>query len=134
MSIPIARGPLITGVVAAIGMGAVMMAFLNYSSPYGTFADARRTGNQAIHVAGDIRKDSIDNEPLQHIIRFTLKDQNGEVVPVTYTGVPPSDLSQATRVVAIGGFQNGTFVADRMLVKCPSKYQGESDPGASAKS
>jgi cytochrome c-type biogenesis protein CcmE len=127
MSIPIGRGPIITGVIAIIGMSVVVWTFVNFSSASGTFADARRTGDQAIHVAGDIRKGSLDNEPLQHVVRFTLKDESGESMPVVYTGDAPTDLSLATHVVAIGGIKNGAFVADRLLVKCPSKYQDASE-------
>jgi hypothetical protein len=31
----------------------------------------------------------------------------------------------ATNVVAIGTYKDGRFVSDKLLVKCPSKYQAE---------
>ena len=129
MNIPIPRGALVTGIVAITGMGAVMAALLNNASPYGTFADARKTGDKAIHVAGELDKTSIDNEPLQGTIKFKLKDQNGEVMPVVYTGTAPGNLSEATKIVAIGGIENGEFRSKSMLVKCPSKYEGEKGSG-----
>lgn len=129
MNIPIPRGALVTGIVVIAGMGAVMAALLNNASPYGTFADARKSGNQAIHVAGELDKASIDNEPMQGLIKFNLKDQNGETMPVVYTGAPPANLSEATKIVAIGGIENGVFHSKSMLVKCPSKYEGEKGSG-----
>lgn len=132
MNIPIPRGAFVTGIVAVTGMGAVMAALLNNASPYGTFADARKTGNTAIHVAGELDKTSVDNEPLQGVIKFNLKDQNGEVMPVVYTGTPPANLGEASKIVAIGGIENGVFHSKSMLVKCPSKYEGEKGSGTVA--
>lgn len=46
-------------------------------------------------------------------------------MPVFYYGVVPGNFDQATSVVLKGKPSEGVFVADQMLVKCPSKYQGE---------
>ena len=44
---------------------------------------------------------------------------------VVYYGVVPGNFDQATSVVAKGIVKEQEFVADKLLVKCPSKYQGE---------
>lgn len=45
-----------------------------------------------------------------------------------YYGVVPGNFDQATSVVLKGKANDqGVFVAEQMLVKCPSKYQGESN-------
>ena len=41
-------------------------------------------------------------------------------------------MKRAISIVAIGRYQNGTFAADQLLVKCPSKYQAEAEQGKSA--
>jgi cytochrome c-type biogenesis protein CcmE len=46
-------------------------------------------------------------------------------MPVHYYGVVPGNFEQATSVVLKGKSTEGVFVAEQMLVKCPSKYQGE---------
>jgi cytochrome c-type biogenesis protein CcmE len=46
-------------------------------------------------------------------------------MPVFFYGVVPGNFDQATSVVLKGKTTDGVFVADQMLVKCPSKYQGE---------
>ncbi len=43
---------------------------------------------------------------------------------IIYDGVVPGNFEQATSVVAKGRYQEGAFLADQLLVKCPSKYQG----------
>ena len=44
---------------------------------------------------------------------------------VVYHGIVPGNFDQATSVVLKGKADGDYFVADQMLVKCPSKYQGE---------
>jgi len=48
-----------------------------------------------------------------------------ETLSVVYYGVVPGNFDQATSVVLKGKADGDMFVADQMLVKCPSKYQGE---------
>jgi cytochrome c-type biogenesis protein CcmE len=43
---------------------------------------------------------------------------------VIYTGPPPQDMSLATEIVAIGSMQGAEFHSNKLLVKCPSKYEG----------
>ena len=44
---------------------------------------------------------------------------------VIYSGIVPGNFDQATSVVLKGKSEGNTFVAEQILVKCPSKYQGE---------
>lgn len=57
-------------------------------------------------------------------IRFWLRDASGQEAPILYRGQRPDGLEQAESVIAIGQYQNNYFVAEKLLVKCPSKYQG----------
>jgi cytochrome c-type biogenesis protein CcmE len=56
---------------------------------------------------------------------FLLEDSNGEQVKVVYDQARPSNFDQATSIVAIGRYDpaRDVFVANDLLVKCPSKYQ-----------
>jgi cytochrome c-type biogenesis protein CcmE len=41
----------------------------------------------------------------------------------------PGNFNEATQVVAIGRYRDGVLEAEKLLVKCPSKYQGlDEDP------
>jgi cytochrome c-type biogenesis protein CcmE len=44
---------------------------------------------------------------------------------VTYRDVKPANFEEAVSIVAIGTYRTGAFHAEKLLVKCPSKYQGE---------
>lgn len=59
------------------------------------------------------------------VFRFTMKDEKGQAIDVLYHQPKPGNFDQAVSVVAIGHYDHtqGSFVADDLLVKCPSKYQ-----------
>ena len=45
-------------------------------------------------------------------------------MPVVYRGIKPGNFRDAISIVAIGRFKEGRIEAEKLLVKCPSKYQG----------
>lgn len=56
---------------------------------------------------------------------FDLQDSTGKMVKVVYAQPKPSNFEQAVSIVAVGHYDEAQqlFVADELLVKCPSKYQ-----------
>ena len=80
---------------------------------------------------GKIDFDAVNYNNDNSRLEFAIYDAEAETpvgaerLPVVYYGVVPGNFDQATSVVLKGKSEDGTFVADQMLVKCPSKYQGE---------
>jgi cytochrome c-type biogenesis protein CcmE len=56
---------------------------------------------------------------------FTMKDAAGLSLKVRYEGAKPLNFEHAANVVALGSYNAGEkrFEAEKLLVKCPSKYQ-----------
>lgn len=56
---------------------------------------------------------------------FDLQDSTGKMVKVVYAQPRPSNFEQAVSIVAVGHYDQAqqVFIADELLVKCPSKYQ-----------
>ena len=91
----------IVGIVAIIGFVAFGAgAFKSNLTPYVSFQQARATSD-AVQVAGKLVQGS------------DLFDEKSSVL-----------RHEATQVVAIGRFRGGALDAEKLLVKCPSKYQG----------
>jgi cytochrome c-type biogenesis protein CcmE len=44
---------------------------------------------------------------------------------VVYRGIKPANFRDALSIVAIGRYESGALHAEKLLVKCPSKYQGQ---------
>jgi cytochrome c-type biogenesis protein CcmE len=56
---------------------------------------------------------------------FMLQDEDGKLVKIISDDPRPANFEQAISIVAIGRYDQTeqAFVADDLLVKCPSKYQ-----------
>jgi cytochrome c-type biogenesis protein CcmE len=119
-----AWGGVITAVICVLALSGVLYAFMAYSSPYVTVAQARTSTADNLHVAGDIIKETVHQDLANHTLTFDIKDTTGKVT-VVYTGTPPQNMGEANKVVAQGGMKDGKFVSEKLLVKCPSKYESE---------
>ena len=117
------RGAILSAVFAVLALTALGAVFVNNASPYVSIKEAKTSGGDGLHVAGQIAPNTIQTDLRHSEIRFSLKDETGQVLPVIYTGAPVSNLGSATKVVAIGAMKDGAFVSTQLLVKCPSKYE-----------
>lgn len=104
-----------------------LMAFQTSLTPYVSFAQAK-TSTGAVQVRGALATDKITVAENGKTVKFLLRDEAGEEVPVIYQGAKPEGIDQATSIVAVGKYQNGQFMAEKLLIKCPSKYQRSVKP------
>ncbi len=98
-------------------------AFQSALTPYVTFAQAKES-KTIVQVKGTLATPQMALSGDGSAIRFILKDDAGQEAPVVYRGSRPDGLEQATGIIAIGKYSGQEFQADKLLVKCPSKYQG----------
>jgi cytochrome c-type biogenesis protein CcmE len=109
---------LIAGFVA-FGAG----AFKSNLTPYVSFDKARGSAS-AVQVAGKLVQHSDRFDEANSRLVFTLENEHGQQLEVRYKGPKPGNFNEAIQVVAIGRFHDGALDAEKLLVKCPSKYQG----------
>ena len=92
-------------------------------TPYVSFAQAQKGGT--VQIIGKLVSGTDYYDSQSQKLAFMLTDQESRLqMKVLYDGVKPGNFEQATEIVAIGQYQSGTFEAEQLLVKCPSKYQG----------
>ena len=95
------------------------------------FQMASNGNNNQIHVVGDLKKDGAGNivgmEKSSDNLSFSfiLIDDEQKEQKVYYNEPMPPDFARSEKVVVIGGYKNNAFVANKILLKCPSKYQEE---------
>ena len=118
-------------VLLAVAAGFGVTSFRKTMTPYISFAEARNASGM-VQVNGVLANKNYVMKQDEQFLKFDLKDSNGEVMNVEYRGVIPGNFDQAISIVAIGRYKDGTFAADQLLVKCPSKYQAEAEQGKSA--
>ena len=115
----------IFGIIIIIGF--IIWAGFSFNktlTPYVSIAEAKTSGSM-VQVKGTRVDDGTFNTQ-NNLFTFKLIDDQGEAVTVVFDGAKPGNFEQATEVVCVGKYENGTFHAKEILVKCPSKYMEES--------
>ena len=119
-------------IAAAIG---IIVSTAGDASTYVDFSKAKEMASsgddESIHVVGRLKKNTsgqileMDYQPEidPNYFSFTLVDNNNVAQKVVYKSTKPQDFDKSEQVVVIGKMQNGTFAAEKILMKCPSKYE-----------
>lgn len=119
-------GTILSIVLVLAGAAALSAVFVQNASPYVTI-DQALTAKNEVHVTGEIVPGTLQQQSFSKEVRFQLKDEKG-LLPVVYTGPTQSNLADAKKVVVIGTMHGSTFESQKMLVKCPSKYESDKKP------
>jgi cytochrome c-type biogenesis protein CcmE len=117
------KGYWVASVFALVFIVLGVTAFQKTLTPYLTFDEARKAKG-TVQVMGSLDKESDRYDTARQELRFDLIDPSGNRMPVTYRGIKPGNFKDAISIVAIGRFREGRIEAEKLLVKCPSKYQG----------
>lgn len=118
-------------VLLAVATVVGVTSFKKTVTPYIAFSEARRATG-LVQVNGALADKNYVVKQDEQYLEFRLKDEAGEIMPVQYRGVIPGNFDQATMIVAIGRYQGDHFEAEQLLVKCPSKYQTETERGVAS--
>ena len=111
---------------------ALILGFIGYAgyffadavTPYVSIADARAS-HRNVQVKG-LPDDSVVPHMENDMFVFSIVDEEtGETMLVRYKGTKPDTFDEAYHIVAIGRYSGDAFVADKLLIKCPSKYEAE---------
>ena len=113
-------------VVIALAIGAIISTFAD-SSTYGNFEEARESESE-IHVVGKLAKEKeLIYDPIKdaNYFAFYLIDNAGKECKVVFNGTKPQDFEKSEQIVITGKMEGDEFHADKILMKCPSKYTND---------
>lgn len=123
----------IIGLVVIAVAFATILSMNTDASSYVDFAEARSMAaegsDKKVHVVGMVAKRNgqmvmfYDPKQDPNYFTFQLVDNKQQPCDVVYANPKPQDFERSEQVVVIGNMQGNTFVADKILMKCPSKYQ-----------
>jgi cytochrome c-type biogenesis protein CcmE len=127
----------------AIAVGiAVIFSTSGDASSYVCFAEAKTMAKDGdddkVHVVGQLPKTGdgkikgMEYDPTSdpNYFRFLLLDQKNEIQEVVYFKPKPADFERSEKIVVVGAMKGDHFEADKILMKCPSKYnEGELKTG-----
>ncbi|MGA7672431.1 MAG: cytochrome c maturation protein CcmE [Nitrolancea sp.] len=85
-------------------------------------AQSATMDGQRVQVGGNVKAGSIDKGSPGDPINFVVTDGTHSI-PVVYSGVLPDIFADNAQVVVEGTYHaNGSFQADSLLTKCPSRF------------
>ena len=121
-------------VVIAVAL-MIIISTAGDASTYVSFNEAQemaeKGNNNKIHVVGKLKKDhdgnvvNVETSPDNRSFRFALIDENNNEQMVYHPNPMPTDFLRSEQVVVVGAYNDDRFVADKILLECPSKYQEE---------
>lgn len=82
---------------------------------------------ERVRVNGNVVEGTEDWAPRDMTLKFSIVDDNGDQLPIVFYGPRPDNFQRAASAIVEGELlPNGTFEAETLLLKCPSRY--EEDP------
>jgi cytochrome c-type biogenesis protein CcmE len=110
-------------VIIAVSIGVIISVYAD-SSTYANFSEAKESAAE-MHVTGtlDLGK-SMEYNPQKdaNYFSFYMKDRTGAECKVVFYGTKPQDFERSENIVLTGKMVGEEFHANKMLLKCPSKY------------
>lgn len=112
--------------IAAFG-GLIHTMFARSAVYYRTPTEVMQVPGIQVRLSGTVVAGSIDADISTGVVAFDVTDGR-TTVPVRFQGTAPDALRDDGNAVAEGALRDGTFMADRLFARCPSKFQTET-PG-----
>lgn len=120
---------IIVGLLIVVSIVLAYDAFTSYVTPYLSVSEviqnnATYVAGGKVQVLGTVANNSSDWTEDGSFL-FNLTDGQ-QAITVAYEGSPPQNFKEGQQVVVIGEIvSRNRLSASEMLVKCPSKYEGE---------
>lgn len=108
-------------IAVALGVNAFRQNIMLFHSPTDVVAGAVEPG-KPFRVGGMVVENSVARSSEDLTVHFELTD-NGETIPVSFSGILPDLFREGQGIVAMGSLDNsGTFRATEVLAKHDENY------------
>jgi len=117
----------ILGIIAIAAAIVIILNGVKDVSTYATFADASKIEG-TVKVTGELNMDEdivYKPEIDPNVFTFHMIDKDGSSRKVVMNKPKPQDFERSESVVVTGEMRNDEFVANEILMKCPSKYKDD---------
>jgi cytochrome c-type biogenesis protein CcmE len=117
---------LIGGIIIVMVVGYLIVSSIGGSTAYYlTIQEVKAQGpsERTVRVAGIVAGESIEWNAQALLLKFQIADGSGSLA-VIYNGPRPDMLRDGAEAVVEGRYtEKGSFEANNLLLKCPSKYE-----------
>lgn len=116
-------------IATALGYGGLALSE-GVAVSYASVSEAKASA-RSVQVAGYLHHTNKGSYDQAGNWVFDIQGDDGEVLTVAYPKAKPANFEQAIQVFATGKYdpRQSRFVADNLLIKCPSKYQEQQAVG-----
>lgn len=119
-------GLLLIGLVVAL----MVQATVSTGAYYMTVGELNGKGasivGERVRVSGTVVDGSEDWRPEEITLRFSIADEGGAQLPIVFSGPRPDNFQRAASAIVEGELlPDGSFQAETLLLKCPSRYEEE---------
>lgn len=114
-------------IVIAVAIGAIMVT-INDASTYVGFDRAEENPGTKYTVIGYLDKQAaMDYDARASLFTFTAIDKEGQKRQVSYHQPKPQDFERSEEITMKGYATDNGFIAEEILMKCPSKYNEQNE-------
>lgn len=102
-------------------------AFEDAAAYYYTIAEvhASEVSDQRLRVKGTLVEGSVLYDASIPVLDFVLTDGANDM-QASYRGVLPDNFNHSEEIIVEGTLNpDGTFIVSKLMLQCPSKYEGE---------
>ena len=126
---------IIGGAIIVLAVGYLIVSSIGGSTAYyQTVEEVKANGpsERTVRVAGTVMGETIEWGAEELKLRFSIADASGSLA-VIYNGPRPDMLKDDAEAIVEGRYiEGGSFEANNLLLKCPSKYEGAATATAEA--
>ncbi len=121
---------MVGGVIIAIAIIYLVYSGIQKTALYYlTVSEFKNRGDEAygeaVRVTGQVLDGSIRWDSKEGALYFTIIDEQNKL-PIIHKGVAPDTFKGGAEVVVEGRYTpEDIFAADKIMAKCPSKYEAE---------
>ena len=109
-------------VIIAVLIGALLTMFKD-AGTYASFELAEQNAGDQFTVIGYLDRDSkMTFDARKTLFSFTAIDKTGKKTKVYYNQPKPQDFERSEEITMKGYATDTAFIAEEILMKCPSKY------------
>lgn len=111
--------------VAVLAVSSLRRHYVYYLTVEEFLARPEALAGERSNVSGRLCRGSLSRRSADPpVYEFSICGSRGQL-PVRYAGILPDLLRDDGEVVAEGRYREGLFSAQRLLAKCPSKYEAQ---------
>lgn len=119
-------GVLIIALVVVLIVQATMSTGAYYLTVSELNGKSAQMVGERVRVSGAVVAGSENWNAKELTLAFAITDENGQQLPIVFYGPRPDNFQRAAEAIVEGELlANGSFQANTLLLKCPSRYEEE---------